>query len=161
MVRTARRMGRIVRPSLERPDWEGAALGLLALLLLILIDLCYHHRTNLSGTFVIAPVLAAGLAQPVVVAAVGSVALGASVGVSHYDQALSGSLVRFSVVVAGTALGIFTARHRRAIYERAVRLKSIADAAESALLRPLPGRVGPASMAGWHLAAASCHYANC
>lgn len=154
MVRTARRLRRAAGLSrLDRQDGDGALLGLLTLLLLILIDLCYHRRTSLSGTFVIAPVLAAGLAQPAVVVGVGVVSLGASIGMSNYDLAFSGLPVRLSVVVAGTLIGVFTARHRRVIYARAVRLKSIAEAAESALLRPLPGRVGPASMSGWHVAA--------
>ena len=156
MGRTARRIGQAAGLTRsDRQDWDGAALGLLTTLLLILIDLCYHRHTNLSGTFVIAPVLAAGLAQPVIVAGVGAVSLGASVGLAHYDGSTTGSLVRFGVVIVGTLIGIFTSEHRRTIYTRALNLKSIADAAESALLRPLPGQVGPASLSGWHVAAKS------
>lgn len=140
---------------LDRQDEEGAALGLLTTLLLVLIDLCYHRHTTFAGTFVIAPVLAAGLAQPAIVGGVGAMALGASVGMDHYDGSPTGSLVRYGVVLAGTLLGILTSRHRRVIYERAIRLKSVAEAAESALLRPLPSRVGSASMAGWHVTAAT------
>lgn len=154
MGRTARRVRQTAWLSgLDRQDWDGAALGLLTVILLVLIDLCYHRRTSLSGTFVIAPVLAAGLAQPMIVAGVGAAALAASMGMADYDLAYQGLPVRLAVVIAGTLIGIFTARHRRAIYDRAVRLKSIAEAAESALLRPLPARVGPASMSGWHVAA--------
>ena len=156
MGRRAQRVRQAVALSrADRQDRDGTALGLLTTLLLVLIDLCYHRHTSFAGSFVIAPVLAAALARPAIVAGVGTVSLGAAVGMSSYDGWPAGSLVRFSVVVAGTLAGILTARYRRAIFDRAVSLKSVADAAESALLRPLPGRVGSASLAGWHLAAAS------
>ena len=156
MDRTARRVGRAIGLSrLDRQDYEGTVLGLLTILLLVLIDLCYHRHTSFTGSMVIAPILAAGLAQPLLVAGVGAVSLAASVGITSYDGWPTGSLVRFGVIVAGTALGVLTSRHRRAIFDRAMRLKSVAEAAESALLRPLPGRVGSASLAGWHVAAAT------
>ncbi|HET6966329.1 MAG TPA: PP2C family protein-serine/threonine phosphatase [Acidimicrobiales bacterium] len=128
-------------------------LGTGTLVLLVLVDLCYHRQVNFSGAVVVAPVLAAALARPGIVAGVGGLAAGGSVGLSWYDGSLQGWLAKMLVVVAGTVLGVLTARHRRSLQDRAVRLKSVADAAESALLRPLPSRVGPASMAGWHVAA--------
>jgi phosphoserine phosphatase RsbU/P len=141
--------------NLDRQDREGAVLGLLVLVLLVIIDFCYHGHGNLSASFVMAPVAAAALARPALVAMVGTCAFGASIGVMSYDTGGAGSLVKVSVVAVGSIVGVFTARHRMTLQARAVRLQSIADAAESALLRPLPGRVGPASLAGWHVAAAA------
>jgi sigma-B regulation protein RsbU (phosphoserine phosphatase) len=143
----------VSQPKLERQDWDGAALGMLSLVLLILIDLCYHRRNNLSGTLVMAPVLAAALARPVIVAGVGAFSVGAAAALASYDMGSGGWVVKVAVVTAGTVVGIFTALHRQGFQDRAVRLKSIAEAAESAVLRPLPSRVGPAFLAGWHSSA--------
>lgn len=142
------------RDLIERQDREGVTLGLLVLVLLVLIDLCYHRHGNLSASFVVAPVAAAALARPALVAVVGICAVVASVAATTYDTGTNATLVKVAVVVAGSLIGYFTARHRQTLQDRAVRLKAIAEAAESALLRPLPGRVGPASLAGWHVAAA-------
>jgi hypothetical protein len=144
---------KLERARLEREDREGAALGLLSLVLLVLIDLCYQRHNNLSGTFVMAPVLAAALARPAIVGGVGVLSTAAAAGLVSYDQSWDGSWVKVLVVVVGSVVGLFTARHRQAIQDRTVRLKSIVEAAESALLRPLPDRVGPASLAGWHASA--------
>jgi sigma-B regulation protein RsbU (phosphoserine phosphatase) len=145
---------RVDQLDLERQDWEGGALGLLSLILLVLIDLCYHRRNNISGTLVMAPVLAAGLARPFIVAGVGAFSVGGAFALAEYDMGNGGSIVvKVAVVAVGSVVGIFTARHRQSIQDRAVRLKSIAEAAESALLRPLPSRVGPAFLAGWHASA--------
>lgn len=141
------------RFGLAREDREGLVLGVGIVVLLVLVDLCYDRRVNFSGALVVSPALAAALAGPSVVAGVGVLAAGASIALSEYDAGFHGWAAKVLVVAAGTAVGVLTARHRRFLQARAVRLKSIAEAAESALLRPLPARVGPASMAGWHEAA--------
>lgn len=154
MTRIRRQLSKwVARSGLAREDWEGLALGSGTLVLIVLVDLWYHRHVNFSGAVVVAPVLAAALARPAVVVGVGSLATGASVALAQYDHSIRGSLAKTLVVLAGTAVGVLTARHRRLLQERSLRLKSVADAAESALLRPLPSRVGPASMAGWHVAA--------
>lgn len=145
------RWGALMR--LDREDRDGLTLGVLTLVLMVLIDLCYHGRANFSGSFVLAPVLAAALASPVIVAAIGVLSVVAAAAMSVYEPSGAGTAVRLVVVAVAAAIGVFTSRHRRQLTDRTIRLRSIADAAESALLRPLPGRVGPASMAGWHVTA--------
>ena len=137
----------------DRQDREGTALGLLVLVLLVVIDLCYRGHGNLSATFVMAPVAAAALARPAMVGLVGFCAFATAIGAASYDGGLQASVVKVAVVGVATVVGIVTARHRLTLQTRAVRLRAIADAAESALLRPLPGRVGPAALSGWHVAA--------
>jgi sigma-B regulation protein RsbU (phosphoserine phosphatase) len=141
------------RIHLEQQDREGGLLGVMIILFLVLVDLLYHRQANLAATLVMAPVAAAALARPAVVGAVGVVAFAVSIGMTDYDMGFQGAVVKVAVVGVGGVVGILTARHRQTLQARAIRLKSIADAAESALLRPLPKRVGPASLSGWHVAA--------
>ena len=138
---------------LDQRDREGGLLGVMILLILVLLDLLYHRQANLAATVVMAPVAAAALARPIVVAGVGMLAFGVSIAMTDYDMGFRGAAVKVTVVGVGAAVAVVTAHHRQSIQDRAIRLKSIADAAESALLRPLPSRVGPASLAGWHVAA--------
>lgn len=140
---------------LEREDRDGLALGALTVALLVLVDLCYRRHTNLSATLLLPPMLTAALARPSAVAAVGTLSFGSAAGLAAYDPSRPGVVVRLTVVAAGVVVAVVTARHRRRLFDRSLRLKSIAEAAESALLRPLPQRVGPASMAGWHATATS------
>lgn len=153
LLRSARLPKRLLQARFSRGEWDGAILGLVSLVLLVLLDLLYHRHAQLSATLVMAPILAAALSTPILVGAVGLIASGTSVALSLHDTSPSAAVVKMAVVVIGSVVAVLTARHRKILEGREIRLRAIAEAAESALLRPLPRRVGPASLAGWHVSA--------
>jgi serine phosphatase RsbU (regulator of sigma subunit) len=130
----------------------GAALAGLALAGFVAADWAYGRNADFATAVVVAPVLAAVVATPMMVAVAGLVSTSVSLGLALHD-AVPGAPVKVSAVAIGTVVAVALARYRVSSQERAARLRAIADAAEGAVLRPLPNRCGPASLAGWHISA--------
>jgi hypothetical protein len=127
---------------------------------ILLLEVIEGPETQYVGVLTAMPLLAAALAGPLATAFVGSVvALAAfGVGFDQLDQA-SGEVaalsepqvLRIAFILAATGLGVAVAwtRTQRAAQFR--RVATVADAAQRAILRPVPATVGPVDCASVYL----------
>ncbi|MFC9396574.1 PP2C family protein-serine/threonine phosphatase [Streptomyces sp. NPDC057027] len=152
-------MGPRRRVSLPRPSRRGGRLLLAAPFALIaavtVVDVLVPPDVHLGPFLIAAPAVTASFAGPRMTAFVGAVAVIAQSVVSvartsftdlnHTYQIVA--LVLISVIVT------FFAYLRERDEGRVTRLRSIAHAAQSVVLRPLPERAGPLRIASVYLAA--------
>ncbi|ABS03889.1 PP2C family protein-serine/threonine phosphatase [Kineococcus radiotolerans] len=127
--------------------WLPAAV----LVLVALIDLLTGPTVVLLAFVIIAPLLAASSLPARTTAAYGLIALaeGAALGAAQgqYADALDTQLVRLSIIVTCTVLSTFTAHSRTGREEHLLRVTRIAAIAQSAILPPIPKRLGPLNVA--------------
>lgn len=111
------------------------------------------QRTIILGLLVIAPLLAANTAGPRVTAAYGAVALvlGGLLGI--HDDAYSpgdpriAQLVRLALIVTMSVVAVMLARDRIRREQRLLQMIKVAEAAQRAILLPVPEQLGPARVA--------------
>lgn len=124
-------------------------------------DLWTGRGSPVLGLLVVAPLMAALTYTPAAVAVFGGVGLvlGALLGV--WDETyvpgdqLDAQLVRLAAIAAGTAVAVFATKERIAREERLSRVTKVAEAAQRAILLPVPDRVGPALVAVHYESAAT------
>ena len=146
-------------PPGRRGWWRpGRALYLVPLLLIVaitLVDILAPPDIHLGPLLIVAPAVAASFAHARATAVVGLLAVGAQVligllrdGVTtpnHLAQIAALSLVSAFVV----ALRALRDRHDQELEQ----VRSVSEAAQRVLLRPLPARIGPLRIASTYLAA--------
>lgn len=139
---------------------SGVWAPLLIALVLVLIDAYEGDRPQYVGVLTAMPLLAAALTTPLYVAFVGTTVTGMAfvLGIFQEDMGLSAAistpqLTRLGFIVAATVLGVVVAGSRQGRTNRMRQLASVADAAQQAILRPLPSMVGPFHCATTYLSA--------
>ncbi|MFJ8435279.1 PP2C family protein-serine/threonine phosphatase [Kitasatospora sp. NPDC094019] len=128
----------------------------LALIVVItVVDVVAPPDIHLGPLLIVAPALTASLAgaRATAVAAVLSLAALTVIGIlrdglttSNHETQL-GALLAVSVLIVG--LRVLRDRHERELAQ----VRSVSEAAQSVLLRPLPDRLGPLRLASFYLAA--------
>ncbi|MFJ9583922.1 PP2C family protein-serine/threonine phosphatase [Streptomyces acidicola] len=141
-----------------RQLWHSRhALVAIPIVLIVVITLADVHTpgsVNLGPLLVVAPALTASFAGPWLTGSIGALALGAQT----YLAARSGLVTvnHIAQLIGLTVLSIFAVlvcylrdRHKAELAQ----VRSVAEAAQRALLRPLPDRLGPLHIASSYLAA--------
>jgi serine phosphatase RsbU (regulator of sigma subunit) len=128
----------------------------IALIVLItVVDVRSPQDIHLGPLLVIAPALAPSVAGPRTTAAIGALAVAAQglIAVLHGGLTTSNHMAQIAALsVLSALIVVFTVvRDRRS--RQLARAQSIAEAAQRALLRPLPGSIGPLQLATTYLAA--------
>lgn len=147
---------------MRRADTNPAGVWapLLIALILVLFDAHEGSKTQYVGVLTAMPLLAAALTRPLLVALVGATvtAMAFGLGFVQEQSGLEGAtsqpqLIRLGFIIAATALGFGVATARLRSSDRMRRLASVADAAQQAILRPLPTTVGSFQCASTYLSA--------
>lgn len=135
---------------------ERAALsaGLVALAVLAGLDVTAGNHADFAAAVVVAPVLTAALGAPATVLVVAVISLAVSLVLNRYDQAgMAATTIRTVVVLVGSATAVWVSHRRQASASRLGRVSHIAEVAQTALLDPVPERIGPARFASWYISA--------
>lgn len=125
------------------------------IVLITIVDVHSPTSVHLGPLLVIAPALAPSFAGPKTTAAVGALAVAAQVLIAalHGGLTTSNHLAQIAALSAlSVMIVLFTVvreRHRRQLS----RAQSVAEAAQRALLRPLPDRIGALQIASHYVAA--------
>ncbi|MDH2425245.1 PP2C family protein-serine/threonine phosphatase [Sphaerisporangium sp. TRM90804] len=142
-----------------RHSWRsGGALVLIPLALVAVIsvaDILAPRDIRLTALLVAAPAITASFAGPWMTGLIGVVAIAAQVLLDLHGDFLGTRTMQtqlVALVVVSAFLVVFSFlrdRHK----EQLTRLRSVSEAAQRALLRPIPPRVGPLTIASIYLAA--------
>jgi sigma-B regulation protein RsbU (phosphoserine phosphatase) len=146
----------VVTEALGARSGERPALlaGLVALGVLVALDVGVGNHADFAAAVVVAPVLTAALGAPPTVLAVAAASLAVSLALNGYDDAgIVATSVRTVVVIVGSATAVWVSHRRQVSASRLGRVSHIAEVAQSALLDPVPDRIGPARFAGWYISA--------
>lgn len=148
--------------TLSRPPWrQGQALWLIPVVVLIasimVADSLLPDSVHLGPLLAVTPAIAALFAGPRMTAAIGVLALLALVLAGHLRGGLA-TLNREVQIVSLVAITVFVVvfcllreRHQRQLAQ----VRSVAEAAQRVVLRPVPPRIGPLRLASVYLAAAA------
>ena len=110
-------------------------------------------RNVVLGLVVVAPLLAANVAGPALTAWYGAAALVAGALLGVFDDAyqagdaLNAQLIRLAVVAVMGVLAVFLSRYRLDRERRLTQVIKVADAAQRAILQPVPERLGQVQVA--------------
>jgi serine phosphatase RsbU (regulator of sigma subunit) len=110
-------------------------------------------RNVVLGLVVVAPLLAANVAGPRVTAAYGAAALIAGVLLGVVDDVyqpgdpVHAQLIRLGVVAVMSVLAVFLSQYRLDRERRLTQVSKVADAAQRAILQPVPERLGQVQVA--------------
>jgi phosphoserine phosphatase RsbU/P len=151
-------MGHVMSGRLRR-----AALGSLpglTIAVIVVADLQVGHSVVL-GLVVVAPLLAANVAGPRVTAAYAALALvvGALLGLAKHlyvsGEALLAQEIRLGVIAVMGVVGVLLSRYRVERERRLTQVTKVAEAAQRAILLPVPAELGPVRIAVHYESAAS------
>ncbi|MFG3114602.1 PP2C family protein-serine/threonine phosphatase [Streptomyces sp. NPDC048197] len=143
-----------------RQPWQAShALVLIPLVLIAvitLVDIMVPADVHLGPLLVVAPALTASFAGPRLTGFVGALAvlaqayIGLHFGVLFTERNV---MVQVLALAALSALIVFFCVVRERHRQELAKVRSVAEAAQKALLRPLPHRIGPLHIASCYLAA--------
>ncbi|MFG3225718.1 PP2C family protein-serine/threonine phosphatase [Kitasatospora sp. NPDC048194] len=148
------------RPRARRRSWRPdrralTALPLALIVVITVVDILSPAQVHLGPLLIVAPALTASIAGPRATAGVALLALAALTIIGAVRDGLTsiniesqlGALIVVSVLIVG--LRVLRDRHEREL----ARVRSVSEAAQRVLLRPLPERLGPLHLASVYLAA--------
>jgi sigma-B regulation protein RsbU (phosphoserine phosphatase) len=136
------------------------ALPAVAILVVTVADLAVGQSVVL-GLVVVAPLLAANVTGPVLTGIYAVLALVTGVALGVHDDAYRGGdptyaqVVRLAVIAAMGVVGVLLSRYRLAREQRLTQVIKVADAAQRAILLPVPDELGPVNVAVTYESAAS------
>ncbi|MFD5461634.1 PP2C family protein-serine/threonine phosphatase [Kitasatospora sp. NPDC127059] len=131
------------------------ALPLALIAVITVVDILSPPEIHLGPLLIVAPALTASVAGPRATAGVALLAIGAltTIGAVRDDLTSANIETQLSaqvvVSVLIVALRVLRDRHEREL----ARVRSVSEAAQRVLLRPLPERIGPLHLASFYLAA--------
>ncbi|WP_327065222.1 PP2C family protein-serine/threonine phosphatase [Kitasatospora sp. NBC_01302] len=131
------------------------AIPLVLIAVITLVDLAVPADVHLGPLLVIAPAITASFAGPRLTALIGLLAVGAQAWIGlHFGVLASRNvMVQIAALAVLSAFIVFFCRVRERRREELARVRSVAEAAQAVLLRPLPHRLGPLRIASRYLAA--------
>lgn len=145
------------RPFVARPRARPWLLAVSFTLIAVVtvVDIVSPPEVHLGPFLVAAPALTASFAGARTTAVVGAVAVAAQAGVAVARTSLTDLNHTYQIValVLISVMVTFFAHLREEHESKVSRLRSIAQAAQGAVLRPLPRRAGPLTIASVYLAA--------
>ncbi|MFI1936181.1 PP2C family protein-serine/threonine phosphatase [Streptomyces purpureus] len=146
-------------PGRHRRSWKspGARLALpIALIVIVtVVDILAPPEVHLGPFLVAAPAITASLAGPRATAAIGALAVFAQAVVAVVRTSLTdlNHTLQISALILISVLVTFLARARERHEQQLTQLRSVAQAAQEVVLRPLPQRIGSCRLASVYLAA--------
>ncbi|MFI9324785.1 PP2C family protein-serine/threonine phosphatase [Kitasatospora aureofaciens] len=125
------------------------------IVLITVVDIHSSKDIHLGPLLVIAPALTPSFAGPRATAAIGALAVAAQVliAVLHGGLTTSNHLAQIAALTVLSAMIVVFTLVREHRNRQLVRAQSVSEAAQRALLRPLPDRIGPLELATTYLAA--------
>ncbi|MFB7909767.1 PP2C family protein-serine/threonine phosphatase [Kitasatospora sp. NPDC056076] len=131
------------------------ALPLALIVVITVVDILSPPSIHLGPLLIVAPALTASFAGPRATAGVALLALAALTAIGAVRDGLTSANIETQlsaqVVVSALIVGLRVLRDR---HERELaRVRSVSEAAQRVLLRPLPERIGPLHLASFYLAA--------
>lgn len=131
------------------------ALTLALIALITVVDILAPPDIHLGPLLIVAPALTASFAGPRATAAVALIAFAALTVIGSVRDSLTSANIETQLsaqaVVSALIIGLRVLRER---HERELaRVRSVSEAAQRVLLRPLPDRIGPLHLASVYLAA--------
>ncbi|MFJ9771382.1 PP2C family protein-serine/threonine phosphatase [Kitasatospora sp. NPDC101157] len=131
------------------------ALPLALIILITVVDVLSPPTVHLGPLLIVAPALTASFAGPRATAGVALLALAALTVIGSLRESLTSiniqSQLGAQLIVSALIVGLRVLRER---HERELaRVRSVSEAAQRVLLRPLPDRIGPLHLASVYLAA--------
>ncbi|MEU9040427.1 PP2C family protein-serine/threonine phosphatase [Kitasatospora sp. NPDC048343] len=131
------------------------ALTLALIVLITVVDILSPPDIHLGPLLIVAPALTASFAGPRATAGVALLALAALTAIGSVRDSLTSANIETQlsaqIVVSALIVGLRVLRER---HERELaRVRSVSEAAQRVLLRPLPERIGPLHLASVYLAA--------
>ncbi|MBT2510659.1 serine/threonine-protein phosphatase [Streptomyces sp. ISL-98] len=145
----------------ERDRWTGptshalVAVPLLLILAVTVVDILAPPRVHLGPFLVAAPAITASFAGPRMTGFIGAVAVAAQAIVAVARTSLTDLNHTFQIIalILISAIVTFFAHLREQHETQLSHLRSVAEAAQRVVLRPLPHRIGPLRIASVYLAA--------
>lgn len=146
------------RPATPRgPRGYRAPALLLPLALVVAITLAdaLTPAVHLGPLLVAAPAITASLAGPWATALMGVLAVAGQLVVAAQDRSLGtlNTQAQILALIVVSALVVLFCRLREHSRQELVRVRSVSEAAQQVLMRPLPTRMGPLRLASFYLAA--------
>ncbi|WP_042377450.1 PP2C family protein-serine/threonine phosphatase [Streptacidiphilus melanogenes] len=140
---------------LGRRNWPLLLVPLTLIVLITVVGIRSPADVHLGPLLVIAPAVTLSFAGPRTTAAIGALAVAAHViiAVFHGGLTTSNHLAQIGGLAVLSALIVLFAVVRERHSRQLARAQSVAEAAQQALLRPLPDRIGPLRIATVYLAA--------
>ncbi|MEU5420507.1 PP2C family protein-serine/threonine phosphatase [Streptomyces sp. NPDC001407] len=141
---------------LAQPSGRGlVAIPLVLIVVITVVDLRSGTDVHLGPLLVIAPALTASFAGPRLTALIGALAVAAQVfiAVFHGGLATTNHVAQIIALTVLSAVGVFVCALRERRGRELSRVRSVAETAQLALLRPPPRRIGPLRVAWLYLAA--------
>ncbi|WP_063784900.1 PP2C family protein-serine/threonine phosphatase [Streptomyces sp. TP-A0356] len=128
---------------------------LLGLVLITIADAWAADRVQLSPLLVAAPAITASFGGPRLTALMGMLAVGCQliIGLVHGDFFSMNHPVQVAALALLSLLIVFYCRQRVRRSHQLQRVRSVSEATQQAVLRPLPHRMGPLRIASRYLAA--------
>lgn len=128
-------------------------LPLLVVVLAVLLDLSLHSREPLSFLLIAVPPLAAATRGPRRVAVLSAGCILLELGMASRRPGHLGEQHHLALYCATALIGVaavLLARQRVRVHTRLIHARSVAEAVQLTLLRPVPERVGPLRAAGFY-----------
>jgi hypothetical protein len=142
------------------PDPQGVFLAVLpfaVIACITLVDVLTGPGVGFLPVLSLGPALAAISRPPLPTALIGMLALACGVLLAVYNG-LGGSgreMIALSSIAGVTAAGVIASAGRQRRERELANFKAIADATQNILLRPVPGKIGPVSIAVRNVSAAA------
>ncbi|MFF2964785.1 PP2C family protein-serine/threonine phosphatase [Streptomyces sp. NPDC057963] len=152
-------MGIRRRLSFRQKSWQASdallAIPLALITVIVLADATTGSDVPLGPLLIVAPALTASFAGPLLTAVVGVIAVGALFGVGVGLRILTTESIGAQIIAVVVVSAIVTAfRWLRDRYGRELaQVRTVSEATQRAVLRPLPRRIGPLRVASVYLAA--------
>jgi hypothetical protein len=139
-----------------RRTWPALVLGLAVATLLFAVDVSLGRGESYIGLYMLAPIGVSPFLGARRTAYVGgyAVALGVAAALLNADEGVTPRLVRLSGLVVGTMFAVWAARRSIERDERLDQIALVAEAAQVAILHPVPHRVGDYPVAVRYVSAA-------
>ncbi|MFB7668571.1 PP2C family protein-serine/threonine phosphatase [Kitasatospora sp. NPDC056138] len=130
-------------------------LPLAFIVLISVVDISSPPYIHLGPLLVVAPAITASFAGSRLTALIGAVAVAAQVviGVFHGGLGTSNHEAQIAALTVVSAVIVFYCRVRERSRLELAQVRSVAEAVQQVLLRPLPDRLGPLQVAALYLAA--------
>ncbi|MFF1839456.1 PP2C family protein-serine/threonine phosphatase [Streptomyces sp. NPDC058231] len=119
------------------------------------VDILLPEDIHLGPLLVIAPAITASFEGPLLTGAIGLLAMAAQVYIALHSDVLSSrnALVQIAALAILSALVVCFCLIRERHTRQLAQVRSVAEATQNVLLRPLPERIGPLRIASLYLAA--------
>ncbi|MFC4015251.1 PP2C family protein-serine/threonine phosphatase [Nonomuraea purpurea] len=142
----------------QRSRWSSRWLVLVPLALIVLItaaDILTPRQIHLGPLLVVAPAITASFAGPWLTGGIGAVSVASQAFTGMHEGTLDSQVLQAQIVAVASVSAfvvvfrVLRERDRRKL----VQVQSVSEAAQRALLRPLPRQAGPLRLASHYLAA--------